>query len=263
MAARDVGSAQRPEGLEPEGSRSEGPRPPVWARSRSGGRGPQPSLSVPAIVTAAVALADAEGVDAVSMRRIAAELGVGTMSLYRYVETKDDLLDLMADQVMGEEGAVGPRTGRWRDDLRGIAVEYRRLMLRHPWVLPIAASRPPLGPNTLRRTEYLLGVMDGLGLDITAMSGLAGTVLGYVRGVVLTEIARTEVAGRTGLDGDRYRRSVGPYLTEVLATGQYPLLARFVALAEHDPDPDRTFEWGLERVLDGVAAGLEELRTEA
>jgi AcrR family transcriptional regulator len=236
------------------------PRPPVWARPRSGGRGPQPSLSVDAIVAAAVALADAEGVDAVSMRRIAAELGVGTMSLYRYVETKDDLLDLMSDQVMGEGCPGGQRTGEWRTDLRGIAVDYRRLMLRHPWVLPIAASRPPLGPNNLRRTEDLLGVLDGLGLTIAAMSGLTGTVLGFVRGVVLTEIAETEVARRTGLDEDHYRRSVGPYLTRVLAAGEHPLLARFVTLADHDPDPDEVFRWGLERVLDGVAAGLDQLR---
>ena len=252
MAAHDVGSA----------GQSAQPRPPVWARPRSGGRGPQPSLSVDAIVTAAVALADAEGVDAVSMRRIAAELGVGTMSLYRYVETKDDLLDLMADQVMGEDGPSGPMAGEWRADLRRIAVDYRRLMLRHPWVLPIVASRPPLGPNNLRRSECLLGVLDGLGLTIAAMSGLTATVLGYVRGVVLTEIAETEVARRTGLDEDRYRRSVGPYLTGVLAAGQHPLLARFVALADHDPDPDQTFLWGLDRVLDGVAVGLERLRVE-
>ena len=252
MPARDVGSGSARQPATP--------RPPVWARPRSGGRGPQPSLSVDAIVTAAVALADAEGVDAVSMRRIAAELGAGTMSLYRYVETKDDLLDLMADQVMGEDGPGGPRTGEWRTDLRRIAVDYRRLMLRHPWVLPIAASRPPLGPNNLRRTEHLLGVLDGLGLTIAAMSGLTGTVLGFVRGVVLTEIAETEVARRTGLDEDHYRRSVGPYLTDVLAAGEHPLLARFVALADHDPDPDRSFLWGLERVLDGVAAGLDQLR---
>ena len=252
MPARDVdsGSARQ----------SATPRPPVWARPRSGGRGPQPSLSVDAIVTAAVALADAEGVDAVSMRRIAAELGVGTMSLYRYVETKDDLLDLMADQVMGEDGPGDQRTGEWRTDLRGIAVDYRRLMLRHPWVLPIAASRPPLGPNNLRRTEDLLGVLDGLGLTIAAMSGLTGTVLGFVRGAVLTEIAETEVARRTGLDEDHYRRSVGPYLTRVLAAGEHPLLARFVALVDPDPDPDQVFRWGLERVLDGVAAGLDQLR---
>ncbi len=274
MAARDTGSAQPPGSAPSPGSvRSPGsvkapgsakelgtPRPPVWARPRSGGRGPQPSLSVDAIVGAAVALADAEGADAVSMRRIAAELGVGTMSLYRYVETKDDLLDLMTDQVMGEDGPGDPPTGDWREDLRAVAVGYRRLMLRHPWLLPIAASRPPMGPNSLRRTEHLLGVMDGLGLEIDAMSGLAGTVIGFVRGVVLTEIADTEATRRTGLDEDGYRRSAGPYLKDVLAAGQHPLLARFVALAEHDPDPDQVFRWGLERVLDGVAAGLVQLR---
>ncbi|MFD0330344.1 TetR/AcrR family transcriptional regulator [Streptacidiphilus monticola] len=109
-------------------------RTPVWARqTRGGGRGPQPSLSVDRIVESAVALADTEGVDAVSMRRVASELGVGTMSLYRYVETKDDLLDLMTDQVMGEALTTpdDPALG-WRFRLRALALRYRQVMLRHP-----------------------------------------------------------------------------------------------------------------------------------
>jgi AcrR family transcriptional regulator len=235
-------------------------RSPVWSRPRTAGRGPQPSLSVEAIVSEAVALADTEGVDAVSMRRIASELSVGTMSLYRYVETKDDLLDLMTDRVMGEDGFGGELTGNWRGDLRGIAVGYRELMLRHPWVLPIAASRPSLGPNVLRRTERLLGVVDGLGLHIDEMSGLTGTVVAYVRGVVLTEIAEAEVVRRTGQTEDDYRRVVGPYLGEVMAEGKHPLLTRFVLEADEHPDPDQVFLWGLELVLDGVEARLERLR---
>lgn len=245
------------------------PRPPVWSRPRTGGRGPQPSLSVDAIVDAAVRVADAEGVAAVSMRRIAAELGVGTMSLYRYVETKDDLLDLMGDQVMGEgldgevrgarESGAGTAVG-WRADLTGIALRYRALMLRHPWMLPISASRPPLGPHVLRRTERLLGVLDGLGLGIDDISGLTGTVIAYVRGVVLTETAAAEEIRRTGLSEEEYRRTVAPYLMDVLAAGEHPLLARFVAEASAFPDPDRVFRRGLERVLDGVEAEVERLR---
>lgn len=232
------------------------PRTPVWARPRVTGRGPQPSLTLPGIVTAAVAVADAEGVDAVSMRRIAGELGVGAMSLYRYVETKDDLLDLMTDQVFGEGQERQEHLGDWRADLYRAAVGYRDLMLRHPWVLSVGVNRPPLGPNVMRRTEWLLGALDGLGLGIEQMAGLTGVVLAYVRGVVLTEIGEAEVVRRTGQSQDDYRRLVGPYLREVLAHGEHPLMERFVVEVDDRPDPDRMFRSGLERVLDGVAAGI-------
>ena len=254
-------AAQEPE---PSPRSAAGPgvvlRTPVWSRPRSGGRGPQPSLSVDAIVTAAVALADVEGVDAVSMRRIASELGVGTMSLYRYVETKDDLLDLMTDQVMGEDGDGAAFTGDWRADLRGLAVRYRQLMLRHPWVLPIGASRPPMGPQVMRRSELQFSVLDGLGLGIEEIAGLTGTVIAFVRGVVLSETAEAELIRRTGQTLDDYRRSVGPYLMQVLAQGQHPLLARYVYEADNNPDPDQAFLRGLDRVLDGVEVGLARLR---
>jgi AcrR family transcriptional regulator len=228
----------------------------VWARPRVAGRGPQPSLSVAAIVDEAVAVADAEGVAAVSMRRIAGELGVGTMSLYRYVETKDDLLDLMTDQVMGEDGFTPAHLGDWREDLRGTAVRYRELVLRHPWVLSIGASRPPLGPNVLRRTERLLGTMDGLGLGIDEIAHLTSTVVAYVRGVVFAEIADAEAVRRTGQTEDDYRRLVGPYLMQVLEAGEHPLMRRYVVESDDGADPDQVFLSGLDLVLDGVAARL-------
>jgi AcrR family transcriptional regulator len=232
------------------------PRTPVWGRPKAAGRGPQPSLSLPAIVAAAVALADAEGVDALSMRRIAGKLGVGTMSLYRYVETKDDLLDLMTDQVFGESGLPGEHLDDWRADLHRAAVGYRALLLRHPWVLSVGVSRPPLGPNVMHRTEWMLASLDGLGLGIDEIAGLAGVVIAYVRGVALTEIAEAEVARRTGQSEDDYRRLVGPYIEEVFAAGQHPLMARFVHEADDRTDPDGVFRRGLERVLDGIAAGV-------
>jgi AcrR family transcriptional regulator len=214
---------------------------------------------VTSVVEAAVALADAEGLEAVSMRRIASELGVGTMSLYRYVETKDDLLDLMIDQVMGE-GERPPRSPGWRAELRGIGVRYRALVLRHPWVLGVSASRPPLGPNVLANTERLLAAMDGQGIGIDAMARLGWTVMAYVRGYVMSEIAEAETIRRTGVTEDQYRSAVGPYLMGVVAEGRHPLLRRFILDAEDHPDPDHVFETGLDRVLDGIAVDLERMR---
>lgn len=234
-------------------------RTPVWARTRSTGRGPQPSLSVESVVEAAVALADAEGLESVSMRRIASELGVGTMSLYRYVETKDDLLDLMIDQVMGG-GERPPRGADWRAELRGIALRYRALVLRHSWVLGVSATRPPLGPNVLDNTERMLGAMDGQGIGIDAMARLGWTVMAYVRGFVMSEIAEAETIRRTGVTEDEYRRALGPYLAGVIAEGRHPLLASFIHDADDHPDPDQVFESGLDRVLDGIAVDLARMQ---
>ncbi|SEL59900.1 TetR/AcrR family transcriptional regulator [Streptacidiphilus jiangxiensis] len=234
-------------------------RTPVWARTRSTGRGPQPSLSVESVVGAAIALADAEGLESVSMRRIASELSVGTMSLYRYVETKDDLLDLMIDQVMGE-GERPPRDRDWRVELRGIALRYRALVLRHPWVLGVSASRPPLGPNVMDNSERMLAAMDGQGLGIDATAGFGWTVMAYVRGFVMGEIAEAETIRRTGVTEDEYRRTVGPYLMGVLAEGRHPLMARFVHEADDHPDVDQAFTSGLDTVLDGLAVSLERMQ---
>jgi hypothetical protein len=123
-------------------------------------------------------------------------------------------------------------------------------------VLSVGVSRPPLGPQVLRRTERMLGIMGGLGLGIQAVSELTGTVVAYVRGVVLVEIGEAELVRRTGQTEDDYRVLVGPYFEQVLASGEYPLLSRYVVEADEHPDPDRVFRHGLDRVLDGVAAAV-------
>src|SRR5262245_25957268 len=114
----------------------------IWARPDRAGRGPRPAHSRAAIAAAAVRIADAEGLDAVSMRRLAAELGAGATSLYRYVARKDDLLDLMVDAVVGEGPPPAAPSGDWRADLREIAYSTRALILRHPWAAMLLAGRP-------------------------------------------------------------------------------------------------------------------------
>jgi AcrR family transcriptional regulator len=236
-------------------------RPPVWLRP---GTPPAPSgpggpLNLHRIVAAAVAIADAEGVDAVSMRRVAGELGSGTMSLYRHVATKNELLDLMVDEVVDECWPAEPPTGRWRADLRAMAMVERQVMLRHPWMVPLVASRPPLGRNVLRRTEYMLGLVDGLGLSIDQMAGFVGVVSAYVRGVVFTHLATAEEQRRSGMDEDAWRGAAGPYLRELVAGGGFPLVRRFMIEADDHPDPEKLFEDGLDCVLDGLETRLERL----
>lgn len=233
-------------------------------------------LSVGRIVGAAIAIADAEGLEAVSMRRIAAELGSGTMSLYRHVADKDTLHALMADRVIGEEpppfplpseggpGAASPAAAApgavpWREGLRAMAVSTRRTLLAHPWAGPLLASRPGLGPAAMRRRERMLGLVDGLGLSIDEMAGLVRVVTAYVRGVVVTELAEAAVARRSGAGEEEWRRAVGPRARRLVAEGRLPLTARLLAEAADAPDPDRLFLTGLETVLDGVGARIAHL----
>jgi AcrR family transcriptional regulator len=231
----------------------------IWLRPDRAGRGPRPAHSRAAIAAAAVAIADADGLDAVSMRRLAAELGSGATSLYRYVARKDDLLDLMVDVVVGEGPPPAGLSGDWRADLREIAYATRAMILRHPWVAMLLAGRLTLGPNTLRSVEHALGAVDGLGLSLDEMMTFIDTLQAFVRGYVMSELAEQEATRRSGLDWEAWMASRAAYAHTIIESGQYPRLTRFMLEAEgpHDPNrAERGFALGLDRVLDGFAAFL-------
>src|SRR3954452_6339712 len=127
--------------------------------------GPKPSLDVDRIVSAAVEIADAEGLAAVSMRRVAADLGTAAMTLYGHVPGKGELVDLMLDAVLGELYPDRPPAGNWRTRLEGVARGNWDLFLRHPWAVHLATGRPPLGPHLMRKYDVELRAVDGLGLS--------------------------------------------------------------------------------------------------
>lgn len=124
----------------------------LWGTRGPRTRGPKPGLTVEGIVAAAIELADADGLESLSMRRVAERLGVGTMSLYRYVPGKAELLDVMVDRVNTETERPGDVAGGWRGRLEQIARENRRLFERHPWLLQVFPGRPPLGPGIIAST---------------------------------------------------------------------------------------------------------------
>jgi AcrR family transcriptional regulator len=223
----------------------------VWLRPKRARRDAAPQLSRDRIVAAGLKIADAEGSAALSMRRVAAELGAGVMSLYRHVASKDDLLDLMLDQVLGEVPLHPAPRRTWRATLGELARQDRRMFLRHPWALTLAASRPPLGPNALAMAEYALGALKGLGLDIPTMSRMFSTVHVYVVGFVQSELSEQETRRRTGLTVDQWRAAVAPYIREVIQSGRYPLWSRLITDG-NDSKPDEQFEFGLDRMLDGL-----------
>jgi AcrR family transcriptional regulator len=222
----------------------------VWNRDRRTPRRQAPSVDQ--IVARAIAIADAEGADALSMRRVAADLGSGTASLYRYVASRDELLDLMIDAVRGEEEPP-TLSGDWRIDLTNVARRLRAALLRHPWLGSELTGRPTLGPNSLRHADVALGAAAALTPDITLAANVVDAALAYVFGAVAGELAEVQAQRRTGLTQEQWQASVGPYIREVIDSEAYPHFARRVVEAE-DPDPEQRFEFGLACVLDGVAA---------
>ncbi|MBL1100858.1 TetR/AcrR family transcriptional regulator [Streptomyces coffeae] len=231
----------------------------VWERPEPPGRAALSPLSRDRIVRAAIELADADGLEAVSLRKVAAALEAGPMRLYRYLSTKEELLDLMVDAVYGEIRSNGPEpdTG-WREALRSHAHRVRHAALRHEWFVDLLGGRPHLGPEALGHLEASLAALrgaPGFGGSIDAVLSAVATVNSYVIGAIRQEVADLRAERVSGLNERQWQRSVGPYLERMLATGRYPTLAEVVRDATH-PDADTVFDTGLDCVLDGVAARL-------
>ncbi|MEV6968024.1 TetR/AcrR family transcriptional regulator [Hamadaea sp. NPDC051192] len=227
----------------------------IWMRPERAAKGPAPSKSRQEIAAAAVALADAEGLEAVSMRKVATVLGVGTASLYGYVDSKDEMYDLMVDWVEGEDGPPPPLSGDWRSDLSGLSHRIRGSILRHPWMISVAAGRPNFGPNSLAWHEYGLGAMDGLGLTIDDMLVASEILQSFVRGLTTRELAEQQALRRVSLDADQWARVLGPYMDLVEEGGKYPRFIRVVRDAHVPRATDRQeliFTTGLNYILDSL-----------
>ena len=229
----------------------------IWERLAPGTRGPRPGLTHDQITREAMTLADAEGLGAVTIRGVAARLGVGTMSLYRYVAAKEDLLDLILDAAYAEIQTTGAATGDWQADLRTLAQLTRGMLRSHPWAATLLATRPPLGPAYLRHFERSLAAVAHLGLSIADMVRMTSVLYGFVAGVATYEAAEQEADRRLGMTEAQKRTSIEPYVHGLVATGELPQFSRFLSAAP-DLDPERGFEFGLDRILAGLAAWLHE-----
>jgi AcrR family transcriptional regulator len=204
-------------------------------------------------VAAALALADDGGLEAVSLRKVAARLDAGPMRLYGYISSKEELFDLMVDEVYAEI-ASEERPGDWREALRALAHRTRRAALRHEWLADLLGGRPALGPNALAVTEATLSALDGLA-DVDTVMRAVETVSAYSTGAIRREIAELRAERATGLSERDWQRASGPHVTRTLATGRFPSLAKVVHEGTH-VDAETSFATGLEWVLDAVAARL-------
>jgi AcrR family transcriptional regulator len=240
--------------------------PLLWRDQRRPTRGPRPGLTVDRIVAAAVELADAEGLGALSMRRVAERLGVGTMSLYTYVPGKAELLDVMLDTVLAEVARPGATEG-WRAGLELRAREDWALYHRHPWMLQISPSRPLLGPNETKLFESALRVVDGIGLSGPEMVLVVSLVASYTRGAADTAVGAAEAERRTGISDEQWWAAREPLFDRYFDPSRYPTVTRVAEEgAFEQPAGDaaytvvqaqQSFEFGLARVLDGIAAFVE------
>ncbi|WP_018685080.1 TetR/AcrR family transcriptional regulator [Actinokineospora enzanensis] len=237
----------------------------LWRRqNQTPVRNGRRDLSVDRIVLAAIEVADGEGLGALSMRRVADKLNVGTMSLYTYVPGKAELIDLMLDTVYAETARPEPAEDGWRERLARVARENWALYHRHPWMLGVGVSRPPLGPNVMAKYDYELGTVAGIGLSEVEMDTVLNLVIGHAETSARRALETGATEGATGISDEQWWQARGPVLSTLMDPGSYPLAASVSAAvteaAGGAPDPARTFEFGLARILDGVAALIASRR---
>src|ERR1700730_5875331 len=215
--------------------------------------GPRQGLSIAAVVSAATQVADIEGLEAVTMRRVAKALGVAAMTLYTYVPGKAELLDLMLDAAYKSMPRLGTSGQPWRQRLAAIADENKALFENHPWAATISTIRPPLGPGMMAKYEHELSALEGLGLDDVLMDASLTYLLSFVQAWARAAHDARAAHKDSATDDAEWWATSGPLLARVLDEAAYPIAARVgtAAGAAHGTaySPGHAYTFGLERVL--------------
>jgi AcrR family transcriptional regulator len=227
----------------------------LWDTPEPRTRGPKPALSLQDITAAAIALADRDGLAALSMRRVAEKLGFTTMSLYRHVPGKDELVEVMRDAAIGAPPEPDP-SASWRDELSSWARASMAMHHKHPWLLDVEIRRPPFGPNHLRWLDAGLRIMAKLDLDAQERLRAVLLVDAYTRGFARVSVGLAQEQRRTGANRAELDRVYASIFEKIVAGGEYPALAEAVAAGGFEPgtDIEEDFEFGLHRTLDGIEA---------
>ncbi|MBF6077882.1 TetR/AcrR family transcriptional regulator C-terminal domain-containing protein [Nocardia beijingensis] len=225
------------------------------------GRGPKQRSSVEAVVAAAIEIADAEGLAAVTMRAVANRLGLTPMATYTYVPGKSELIDLMLDAVYARMERADLTGLPWRERVTLIAAENRAMLARHPWVAYLPTTRPPLGPGLAAKYDHELEAFADLGLDDVAMDAALTFVLGFVTSVARIAIDSARAAADSAMSDEQWWERAAPVLEQVFDARRYPLAARVGTAAgqAHDAaySADHAYEFGLTLVLDGLARRID------
>jgi AcrR family transcriptional regulator len=236
----------------------------AWGVRARPPRGPRPGLSLERIVEAAVRIATAEGLAAVSMNRVADELGAGTMALYRYVGAKDELLTLMVDAALGPAPGVPP--GGWRTGLEAWARSYVDVLRRAPWVVRVPIGGPPITPNNVAWFDRGLRALRDTALEAGERLSVLILLSGYVRNQAGLEADLAEAFSASDGTAGKVAASYGTLLATLTDAERYPALHELLAEGTFDEDPeaydrDAEFEFGLQRFLDGIDALVRKRRS--
>ncbi|SEF26352.1 transcriptional regulator, TetR family [Amycolatopsis pretoriensis] len=236
----------------------------LW-RARGGAaeptRGRRPTLTIERIVAAAIAVADADGLAAASMHRVAKELGAGTMTLYTYVPGKAELVDLMVDDVLVERRLPGPgepRPADWRAQVALYAERTREAYRTHSWLCEVSRVRPPLGPGQLAGQEYLLSIMDDLGLPPRQAVAAANGIGTYVDANAALGAENTRLERSTGQSTEAWWHQRSSFWENYFVVDAHPAMNRIWLGGGFDESAkgqgEAAFEFGLNRMLDGIQA---------
>ena len=231
----------------------------IWDKPEPERRPVAAPLSRARIVRAACLLADKEGLESVSLRKVGAALKAGPMRLYAYISTKDELFDLMVDALYAELAEEGVLAGEWKRAIRTHAQRLRGLTHRHPWFLPLMGGRPHQGPYALKYLESLLTVMHQSKSfrNIDQVLQALRTIQAYIIGSLQSEASELEETRASGLTKSEWQEAVGARLARMIGAGRLPTMEQVVTHASH-PTADIAFLEGLNCVLDGVSVGLEK-----
>jgi AcrR family transcriptional regulator len=245
--------------------------PLLWRNAAPAAAGPPvgrpPRLTVDAVVAAATALADAEGLAAMSMARVAAALGVGTMTLYGYVPSRVELIDLMVDDVLLRHALPGPgepRPDGWRAQIELYDRRTRAMYETHPWLGQISVIRPPLGPGMLAESEYVLSTVAGLGLPPRQVDAAAVAVTGMVVSAARRAAEDLRLRRSTGESTDAWWNRGNRLWEEYFDPARHPTMNRLWHEGGYDADADeqagRGHAFGLTALLDGIEAAAARAR---
>lgn len=225
----------------------------AWGRRERPTRGPRPGLSLEAIVEAGVRVASSEGLPAVSMARVAQELGTSTMSLYRYVAAKDELLVLMADAALGAPPPADPPLG-WRAGLAGWTWGYHARLSAHPWAVRVPINGPPTTPNQVAWMERALWSMRDTPLSEDEKASVLLLLSGYVRNEATLAVELT----MAGFISDEAMLGYSRLLATLTDPERFPAIRALLNAGVFDraDPPEKEFGFGLERILDGVEAHI-------
>lgn len=234
----------------------EAPGPLIWTLPEPPGR-PTTSLSRAGILQAALAIVDAEGAPALTMRRVATAVGASTpMSLYRYVGSKDGLVDLLIDAVYGEIPLPDTPVAHWRSDLERLSMDTWSVLLRHLWFGELVHTRPPLGPNALRYFDFRFALLESLGRTADELSLITGAIDGHLFGAALQLAHERRMRLRVGLHtDDQLAAAARPFVEPILAEGRYPAFTRWFH-GRTGTGPAEPVEWTLGCILDGLTIRL-------